>query len=288
MTEPVTEPATTPAASAARLAANRANALRSTGPRTEEGKRRSSLNGLRHALTGQAVLLPSDDLANYAAFTKRMIDSYQPVGPQEEDLAQTIADQRWRLHRMRNLENAMLGTAVIEESGNFDVTFQPAEGLPANETEGLANQYLAPSPESLGEAQAVHATLAQARKLLEHHRAFLNLSLYEQRIYRVIEKASAKLEQLQAGRKSSASAPAEGPSAVPSPQPPVPTEAPTADPNETQASESPEIGFAFASPEFQPETASPVSFDAVLAQTLPLTPLELATLTSETRKIFSM
>ncbi|MBV8731897.1 MAG: hypothetical protein JO336_18980 [Acidobacteriia bacterium] len=276
----MTEPVTTPTASTARLAANRANAQRSTGPRTEDGKRRSSLNALRAGLTGQTVILPSDDLQNYAAFTKRLIDAYEPVGAREQDLAYTIAAERWRLHRVRTLENAMLGSAVMEESGDFDVTVErqpdPASAEPQS-----------PVPDS-GEAEAVHATLAQARKLLEHHRAFLNLSLYEQRIYRVIEKASAKLEQLQAGRKSSASAPAEGPSAVPSPQPPVPTEAPTADPNETQASESPEIGFAFASPEFQPETASPVSFDAVLAQTLPLTPLELATLTSETRKIFSM
>jgi hypothetical protein len=48
-----------------RAAVNRKNAARSTGPRSEGGKRRSSLNALRHGLTGQTVVLPEDDLAAY-------------------------------------------------------------------------------------------------------------------------------------------------------------------------------------------------------------------------------
>ncbi len=40
---------------AAQLEANRRNALRSTGPRTEQGKRRSSMNATRHGFTGRLV-----------------------------------------------------------------------------------------------------------------------------------------------------------------------------------------------------------------------------------------
>ena len=43
-----------------RAEANRENAQKSTGPRTEEGKRKFSLNGIRHGLTGQVVVLPID------------------------------------------------------------------------------------------------------------------------------------------------------------------------------------------------------------------------------------
>jgi len=49
----------------ARRAANQANAQLSTGPKTEEGKRKSSLNAIKTALTGATVLLPSDDVAEY-------------------------------------------------------------------------------------------------------------------------------------------------------------------------------------------------------------------------------
>ena len=63
---------TTPIASihrsaADRTAINRANSQHSTGPRTEAGKRRSSLNALRHGLTAASAVLPSEDRAQVQA-----------------------------------------------------------------------------------------------------------------------------------------------------------------------------------------------------------------------------
>ena len=46
------------------LDANRANAQHSTGPKTAEGKKRSSLNAIRHGLNSQAVLLPYEDASS--------------------------------------------------------------------------------------------------------------------------------------------------------------------------------------------------------------------------------
>ena len=50
---------------ASRTAINRANSLRSTGPRTDSGKQRSALNALRHGLTAASAVLPSEDQAAF-------------------------------------------------------------------------------------------------------------------------------------------------------------------------------------------------------------------------------
>jgi hypothetical protein len=60
-----------------RAAINRANSLQSTGPKTEAGKQKSSLNALRHRLTGQTVVLPTEDLAAFESFTKTFQDEFQ-------------------------------------------------------------------------------------------------------------------------------------------------------------------------------------------------------------------
>jgi hypothetical protein len=101
----------------AQLEANRANALHSTGPRTDAGRERSSLNAMKHGLTGRTVVLPKEDKVEYRAFCKRMIDSLHPATPVEEELAQSIADQYWRLRRVRAIEEGMneRGEATIQE-----------------------------------------------------------------------------------------------------------------------------------------------------------------------------
>ena len=295
------ELAMTPTASAAQLAANRANAQRSTGPRSHEGKGTSSLNAFRHGLTGQIALLAADDLNHYEAYTKRLIDFFQPVGPDEEDLARTIADERWRLHHLRILQNNMFACAVFEETPGLNITVEAAPGPQPSDADAVA-QPLSPSnsssdPEALtpdlGQAQvpeqAVLAAISQVRHFQEHHRAFLNLSLYAQRTARLIEKSTAKLEQIQAGRKSATSLPAQG-LVPPGSQPQVQTEAPTPDPHSLTAGrgEAP-IGFVFSSP--QPDRLScfqSAGLTSVMAQKFPLVPLEIVNLSSETRKNLDM
>ena len=48
--------------------ANRANAQKSTGPRTEEGKQRSRLNGIRHGLTGQVSIMTDENRAAHDTY----------------------------------------------------------------------------------------------------------------------------------------------------------------------------------------------------------------------------
>jgi hypothetical protein len=81
------------------FAANRANAKLSTGPRTEEGKKRSSLNAFRHGLTGQIVIHTPEDQAAFQKHCDAIREALAPVGALEFDLAQAIAEDKWRLNR---------------------------------------------------------------------------------------------------------------------------------------------------------------------------------------------
>src|SRR5947209_18765159 len=97
-----------------RAETNRENANKSTGPRTEAGKQRSSLNALRHGLTGHTVVLPSDDLVAYQRHCKGFHDQYQPKNPTEVQLTQTVADLSWRLNRATAFETNMPTLGILE------------------------------------------------------------------------------------------------------------------------------------------------------------------------------
>jgi len=97
------------ARSIARIEANRRNALRSTGPRTVEGKRRSSLNAVRHGLLARTpVLLHVEAEEDWEAHVMATVDALAPVGHVETMLAERIALLSWRLGRVARYESEEL------------------------------------------------------------------------------------------------------------------------------------------------------------------------------------
>jgi len=88
----------------AKIAANRANAKKSTGPRTAAGKAVSSRNNMRHGLTAKQLLLDTEDPAQYEALRQDLIDSYRPANGAELMLVEEIAQNFFRLQRARNIE----------------------------------------------------------------------------------------------------------------------------------------------------------------------------------------
>jgi hypothetical protein len=116
MTNPTPDPVS-------RYLANRANTLRSTGPRTPAGKQRSSLNALRHGLTASSAVLPSEDRAAYDAHRRGFFDEYQPTTQTETQLVQEIADTAWRLNRIPSLEAALLDRAANPPSEQARIDF---------------------------------------------------------------------------------------------------------------------------------------------------------------------
>jgi hypothetical protein len=111
---------------ATRAQINRENARHSTGPKTGEGKHRSSLNALRHGLTSQTVVLPGEDLEQYHQHLASFQRDLRPFGADEHNLVQILADTSWRLHRVAVLEASLLthgaltGPAPETEPANPD------------------------------------------------------------------------------------------------------------------------------------------------------------------------
>jgi hypothetical protein len=84
--------------------ANRRNALRSTGPRTEDGKQRSRLNAVRHGLTAETVVGSLEDAEDYKAFEATIIADYCPETAVARELVLRLASLLWRLRRATAIE----------------------------------------------------------------------------------------------------------------------------------------------------------------------------------------
>jgi hypothetical protein len=122
---------------ASRAAINRANSRHSTGPRTDSGKQRSSLNALRHGLTAASAVLPSEDQAAYDAHRRGFFDEYKPATPTETQLTQELADTAWRLNRIPALEAALLDRAANPPNAQAAIDFDIVDAHRALATLGL-------------------------------------------------------------------------------------------------------------------------------------------------------
>ena len=92
------------------IEANRRNALRSTGPRTVDGKEQSRRNAYRHGLTAETVIASLEDLEDYKAFEATIIADYDPETAVERELVLRLASLLWRSRR-----------AILIESGLFAI-----------------------------------------------------------------------------------------------------------------------------------------------------------------------
>ena len=90
------------------IEANRRNALRSTGPKTEEGKRQSRRNALRHGLTAETVIDGLEDSEDYHAFEAAVIADYDAQTAVERELVLRLASLLWRLRRIISIETDLL------------------------------------------------------------------------------------------------------------------------------------------------------------------------------------
>ena len=153
--------------------ANQQNALKSTGPKTPEGKAAVRHNARKHGLLSQEMLLPGEDETAFKELGESLREELQPVGELENLLVERIIAAHWRLRRISRAET---GIFVREPYGGVA---RGAQSKPDNAALGLA---------FIRDANGANA--------------FSKLSRYETAIERSLYKALHELQRIQAARRA--------------------------------------------------------------------------------------
>jgi len=156
------------------LAANRANAQKSTGPRTAEGKQKSRFNASRHELTGQVVVLTEEQRPHFDRLKKGIVEEYAPVTENERGLIDLYAMYQWRLHRAASVEDNMFSLGLMEEiAGNIRI-----------------------------ESPDAHQAIGNAKTFRDQAQAFNLLSIYTQRLLNQSQKVLKQFQEAREARLS--------------------------------------------------------------------------------------
>src|SRR6266478_2064071 len=84
--------------------ANRQNAQKSTGPKTPEGRAAVRLNGVKHGLTAETIVLKGESQADFTNLLDSLEAEHAPTSPTEEALVVQLAMATWRLRRLYHQE----------------------------------------------------------------------------------------------------------------------------------------------------------------------------------------
>ncbi len=166
-------------ASEAQIAANRANAERSTGPRTEEGKEKSAQNALKHGLCAERVVIDEEDREEWEALRADYADRHRPQGPAEVRLVDRIAQVAWRRERGSVMETAAWRSY--------------ARGGWVIDAKGLGKQRWHEDSDPMVAAMAPAIQNGVVKELQR-------IALYEGRLTRELQRLKAELKEMQAAR----------------------------------------------------------------------------------------
>jgi len=119
------------------IAANRSNALKSTGPRTTGGKTAVRYNALTHGLLAQKTLLPDEDETTLEDLGNALRVRLQPDGEVEDILVDRIVSAAWRLRRVLAIEAGVL-EHERKDAKKYSHVFEGQEDEDTPETLGLA------------------------------------------------------------------------------------------------------------------------------------------------------
>jgi hypothetical protein len=198
------------------IAANRQNALRSTGPRTPEGKAAVRFNAAKHCLLAEAALLPDENPEDLRRVRDAIWKELEPQGELEAMEVDRVVSCFWRLRRVVKVE---AGLFVREHYGEIARQAE-SEALKCWRTdhEDRLEELFPPPICRITDQEAHQAAVKrrdQAHEMLNGDagllgaafardavgaNAFSKLSAYQARIERSLDKSLARLYELQSRR----------------------------------------------------------------------------------------
>jgi len=207
--------------------ANRENAQKSTGPRTEEGKRRSRRNAMRHGLTAQTVIDGLEDGEDYRAFEATIIADHDAVTAVERELVLRLASLLWRIRRATGIETDLLriqaeilreredacASSTNADRSSHNIVYRVLKFLPRGLREDrrtISDKDQRPSPEELSDKPAASSrtsadlsrelTFCFLRLANLDNGVFERLGRYEARLWRQVVQTLLALHPLRVRR----------------------------------------------------------------------------------------
>src|ERR1039457_772687 len=105
-------------ATPAQIAANQANAQKSTGPRSVEGKSVSRFNALKHGIDAASIVIPGEDPADYDALADHYLQEFRPQSASESFHVGAMLRADWQKGRLQRVEADLFRTVLAESPGN--------------------------------------------------------------------------------------------------------------------------------------------------------------------------
>ncbi len=197
--------------SRAQIRANRRNAKRSTGPRTAEGKQRSSRNAITHGTFCRDLLLPGEDEAELLSLQRGIYTSLSPQDEMERELVDRVVAAQWRLRRARGAEwAALLSAAASPEARPSPTQRQIQAGLAVAERVGLMDVLRATDlAEAIKGPEREDPPLPPLARTLcgAANSPVERLSVYEQRLEQSVHRAIRELRLLRKDKREQAELP---------------------------------------------------------------------------------
>ena len=107
-------------------ATSRANGAKSHGPKTAEGKEKSSHNATTHGFTSKkTIVLACENPDRFQEMLADYAETYQPGCPVEKDLVDEMVACRWRILRLRMMETALMDSEMERELPASETSSRP-------------------------------------------------------------------------------------------------------------------------------------------------------------------